>query len=102
MNREAHAAAAKAAYERPLDSTETPPGQRFAIGTRVRLKSDWGWLYKAGDTLMVDYSYRQKYGWMCNGGGSVTSYSCTGARGSAAWFEEADLEPVSEPINPTT
>lgn len=99
MNPSERASLAKALHDRPLDTIDTPPGQAFAIGQKVRLIADYGWGYLPVDVLEIEYSHSQKYGWMSSEGGDPKKYSCTGSRGSVAWLEERWLIAVPEAGN---
>lgn len=101
MNRTEYAAAARAAYDRPLDSTETPPGQKFSIGQHVRAIDDahalWG--FKKGDIATIEYSYYQKYGWMTGDSQrNREQYSIKfGDNNTLAWIDESEIEAVPTP-----
>src|SRR5690349_17465588 len=94
-------AAAMAVYNRPLDSTETPPGQRYAIGDRVRCIVDtYGpWGFKRGDLADIEYSYQQKYGWMTGDderNRRMYSVRFMDGRNALAWVYEHEIEPETE------
>lgn len=96
MSHSDYAAQAKALHERPLDSTETPEGQRFAVGQRVRCIVDtyapWG--LKNGDEATIEYSYQQKYGWIGSEDAERQKkmYSVKFPGNTLAWVNERELE----------
>ena len=78
-----------------LDASVTPDGQKFPIGTRVRVSDvmpkSMSHFSGAGRTATVEYTYAQMYG-----GSDVKSYSLVfDDGGSSAWYPEELLTEIT-------
>lgn len=97
IDQKKRAAIAKEMLDRPLDSTETPKGQKFDIGQKVRLTKVYSY-FELDDILTIQYSYHQKYGFMCgeNSSSSKTDYSVIREKDGfiLAWLPERILEAI--------
>ena len=67
----------------------------FHTGQRVQLQEDWGFGFNKNDILVIEYSYKQKYGWMCDGEEATNVYTCKKGKRRAAWFHESTLKEIS-------
>lgn len=74
----------------------TPKGQKFKIGTRVKIAKDLGRTmtphFKSGCEATVAHSYKQMFG-----GDNVTSYCLNvEGKGLVSWYYEHQLTEVKE------
>lgn len=91
--RHAHA---KAYYQNGLErvaNTPEPEGQKFPVGSRVKILGDASPHPRigTGKVAVVEYVYAHAYG-----GDNVKSYSLNIDGNSWAWYDESQLERVSE------
>jgi hypothetical protein len=89
---------AKSVYEQGLEkvkNTPAPKGQKFAVGSRVRVADDLGphmSHFTSGVNATVQYTYAHAY-W----GDDVKSYSLLiDGKGSSAWYEERQLTAIDK------
>ena len=70
-----------------------PDGQKFPVGSRVRIASDLGsWMrhFPAGKDATVGYTHAHAYG-----GNDIKSYSLiVDGHGSVAWYDESQLTAI--------
>jgi hypothetical protein len=91
--RHAHA---KAYYQTGLErvaNTPEPEGQKFPIGSRVKIFCDGGQKNKpgVGEFATVEYVYAHAYG-----GDDVKKYALNIDGNRWSWYDESQLERVSE------
>lgn len=72
-------------------TTPEPEGQKFPVGSRVKISSNLGssmaHFSGAGEIATVEYTYAHAFG-----GDNVSSYSLNiDGRGSSAWYRESQL-----------
>ena len=95
MNRLAEANSYVAACLKRMESKPEPEGQKFPIGTRVRIADDLGPTmshFPSGVNATVQYVYAHAYG-----GSDVRSYCLNiDGRGSSAWYYERQLTEITE------
>ena len=95
MSRLAEAQSYHALCMERMKSKPEPEGQKFPVGTRVRIADDLGKSmahFPSGMNATVEYTYAHAYG-----GDDVKSYSLIiDGRGSSAWYCEHQLTEITD------